>query len=95
VQSSRWNGTAPPSLEEIERVVARIWSDVLKLPVERIAVGDHFFALGGDSNLAAQVRERIADELLIELSIGTFFDAAKMGEIAKVIQGSISEAMTA
>jgi len=41
---------------EAEKVLARIWSDVLRL--ERIGIHDNFFALGGDSILAIQVAGR-------------------------------------
>jgi amino acid adenylation domain-containing protein len=41
---------------EVEKVLARIWSDVLR--IERIGIHDNFFALGGDSILSIQVSNR-------------------------------------
>lgn len=79
----------------IEERVARIWAEVLRVPAQRLTEEDHFFALGGDSSLVAEVREKIMEEFAIELSIGVLFDAAKMGELAKAIEANIRRAGSA
>jgi amino acid adenylation domain-containing protein len=43
---------------ETESGLARIWAEVLALPVDDIGVSDDFFALGGDSLLCIQVLHR-------------------------------------
>ncbi|HEX3792177.1 MAG TPA: non-ribosomal peptide synthase/polyketide synthase, partial [Pseudonocardiaceae bacterium] len=48
-------GHVPPRTE-IERVLAGIWADVLR--VDRIGVHDNFFELGGDSILSIQIASR-------------------------------------
>ena len=45
----------------LERVVARVWSEVL--PVPEFGVTDGFVALGGDSVLAASVVSRLREDL--------------------------------
>ncbi|HEV7652751.1 MAG TPA: amino acid adenylation domain-containing protein [Actinophytocola sp.] len=44
---------------EVERVVARIWAELLRVP--EVGVTDDFFALGGHSLVAAQVVARIGE----------------------------------
>ena len=51
-------GPAPPRTY-LERLVARVWCEVLELP--QIGVHDDFFALGGDSILGAETVTRIRD----------------------------------
>ncbi len=51
-------GPAPPR-SYLERLVARVWCEVLGLP--EIGVHDDFFALGGDSILGAETVARIRD----------------------------------
>ena len=50
--------TVPPRTY-VERLVARVWCEVLGLP--RIGVHDDFFTLGGDSILGAETVARIRD----------------------------------
>ncbi|HJP72734.1 MAG TPA: amino acid adenylation domain-containing protein [Pseudonocardiaceae bacterium] len=47
---------------EAEQALARIWAEVLDLPVERIGVSDDFFAIGGNSLLSIQVLHRARGE---------------------------------
>lgn len=49
-----------PPRTAAEEILAKIWSDVLATP--GIGRADHFFELGGDSLLAAQVAWRATDE---------------------------------
>ncbi|WP_265533621.1 amino acid adenylation domain-containing protein [Pseudomonas saponiphila] len=57
-----------------EEAVAALWQELLHVP----QVGRHqgFFALGGNSLLAARLIERIARQFQLELSLKDFFNAA-------------------
>ncbi|MFI6452833.1 condensation domain-containing protein [Streptosporangium amethystogenes] len=61
--TSGWSPTVPLTLTEQagegprddrERMLARIWADLLDVDAARIGIHDDFFALGGDSMLAIQ-----------------------------------------
>jgi amino acid adenylation domain-containing protein len=59
---SRPAGTAgAPARTGLERSLAAIWAEVLRL--DRVGIHDSFFDLGGHSLLLGQVRDRIAREL--------------------------------
>jgi hypothetical protein len=51
----------------IEKVVARIWSQVLN--IDEVGVLDHFAELGGNSLLATQVISRVIQEFQVELRL--------------------------
>jgi hypothetical protein len=57
---------------EIEKLLAAIWSEVLKLP--RVGVRDNFFELGGHSLLATQIVSRIREALQLDLALRALFE---------------------
>ncbi len=63
-----------------ERLIARIWKDVLK--IEEVSVYDDFFALGGHSLAAVQVIVRIRDETNADLSVRAVFELPTVREMA-------------
>jgi amino acid adenylation domain-containing protein len=69
----------------VEEALARIWSDLLDLPVERISVTDNFFDLGGHSLLAAQCVARVRDDLGGDLPLQSLFGNATLGDIADAL----------
>lgn len=75
---------APPqtSLEsDLAMTLAEICRDVLR--VEFVGMGDNFFALGGDSLLAAQVINRVRSQLHRDLSIVSFWQHQTLGDMAQ------------
>ncbi|KAF0866100.1 non-ribosomal peptide synthetase [Pseudomonas sp. LD120] len=66
--------SAEPPQGAWEEAVAALWQELLQVP----QVGRHqgFFALGGNSLLAARLIERIARQFQVELSLKDFFNAA-------------------
>ena len=66
--------SAEPPQGAWEEAVAALWQELLQVP----QVGRHqgFFALGGNSLLAARLIERIARQFQLELSLKDFFNAA-------------------
>ncbi|HEY8747697.1 MAG TPA: AMP-binding protein [Tepidisphaeraceae bacterium] len=77
-------GGAPQT--EFERTLAAIWCEVLK--IKSVKTGDDFFALGGDSVLAAQVIARIHGQMQRDLPMPVFFTTRTLGAVAKAIEAS-------
>lgn len=67
---------------EMERAIAAIWSEVLR--VERVGAGDNFFSLGGHSLMATQVISRVRQSLNIEVPLAAIFQAPTVAEFASV-----------
>jgi acyl carrier protein len=73
--------TAPRT--PVEELLAGLWAEVLK--VERVGVDDHFLDLGGDSMLATLLVSRIRQELRLEVSLRSLFDAPTVADQAGVV----------
>ena len=68
----------------IERVIADVWAEVLK--VGEVGADDNFFALGGDSLLAIQCVSRLRDKIAIRLTLTDFFENGTVGELTALIR---------
>ena len=68
---------------ETERMIARLWGDVLGL--DTIGRNDNFFALGGDSLLATQVIARLGAMMGKRFPIKTIFENTTVGEFARAV----------
>jgi hypothetical protein len=69
----------------VEKVLARIWGDILKL--ERVGIYDNFFELGGHSLLATQVMSRIHKALQVESPLRTLFETPTIaGWVMTIVQ---------
>nr|AAC68816.1 FK506 peptide synthetase [Streptomyces sp. MA6548] len=66
-----------------ERVVCRIFQDVLDVP--QVGIDDEFFALGGHSLLATRVVSRIRAELGADVALRTLFDARTPAALARAV----------
>src|SRR5690606_25755764 len=64
--------------DELQARIAAVWRDILK--VEAVAADDHFLLLGGNSIAATQASARLADELGIDLSLRTLFEAPVLAD---------------
>lgn len=69
---------------EIERIVAGIWTEVLK--PERVGVHDNFFELGGHSLLASQIFSRIRVALQVEVSLRALFEKPTVASLCDHIE---------
>jgi amino acid adenylation domain-containing protein len=69
-----------PPRDDVEAVVAAIWSEVLEVP----AVGalDSFFDLGGHSLLATQVISRVREALQVEVPLRVLFEEPTVAALA-------------
>ena len=74
---------------EIEKKLAEIWSDVLKIDKDKVGIHDNFFHLGGHSLLAIQLVARIHAKLNCEISIKQLFDKPKLMDLSLFIEGQI------
>ncbi|HTC04142.1 MAG TPA: condensation domain-containing protein [Xanthobacteraceae bacterium] len=68
----------------LENILAGIWADVLHL--EQVGIHDDFFALGGDSLLAAHVLTSIHDAMHLEVGVVSLFDAPTVAEMAEYLE---------
>ena len=68
----------------LENILAGIWADVLRL--EQVGIHDDFFALGGDSLLAAHVLTSIHDAMHLEVEVVSLFDAPTVAEMAEYLE---------
>jgi amino acid adenylation domain-containing protein/non-ribosomal peptide synthase protein (TIGR01720 family) len=69
-------------VDERERAVARVWSDVLG--VDRVGLLDDFFDLGGDSVLAVRIASRLR-ALGLGTSVRDLFDRPTVAELAAAL----------
>jgi len=76
-------------LDDLQARIAAVWRDVLK--VEAVAADDHFLLLGGNSIAATQATARLADELGINLSLRTLFEAPLLGEYSAAVAAILAE----
>ena len=69
---------------EMERAVAEIWEEVLK--VERVGRRNNFFELGGHSLLVIRVVSRLRKALNVEVTIGDVFGHPVLADLAAAVQ---------
>jgi len=69
---------------ELERDLARIWAEVLKL--ERVGVTDNFFELGGHSLLATQIASRVQQNLRRTVPLRAMFECNTVRALAEYLE---------
>lgn len=75
---------SPPPRDEVERVLTRIWEDVLG--VEPIGVRDNFFHLGGHSFLALHLLARVQQHFGQALPLSALLQGATVEELAALLR---------
>jgi len=73
-------GSLPGPADDVEEILALIWSDLLGKDVSHLAAD--FFALGGDSLLTVELLEQIAVHFGVELEPCDVFDAPTLRALA-------------
>jgi acyl-CoA synthetase (AMP-forming)/AMP-acid ligase II/thioesterase domain-containing protein/acyl carrier protein len=71
---------------ETEKQLATIWSEMLGL--EQVSMRDDFFALGGDSLVAARLFARINKMFGMNLPLVTLIESPTIETLAEVLQGT-------
>lgn len=67
---------------ETEWGIARIWSDILKIDIEKIGVTSTFFELGGNSILATKVVSQLDKLFIVDVTIKDVFRMQTIKDIA-------------
>ncbi|WP_066383171.1 non-ribosomal peptide synthetase [Anabaena sp. CA = ATCC 33047] len=75
--------TYVPPKTEIEKTLAEIWAEVLRL--EKVGIHDNFFDLGGHSLLLTQVTSRLYNALGVELSLRQIFATPTIAELVVLV----------
>jgi amino acid adenylation domain-containing protein len=73
--------------DPFEERLAELWAEALGHP--RVGVYDNFFALGGNSLLAATVTAAARAEFEIELPVAALFDGPTVEQWARAVEGAI------
>jgi len=79
---------ATPPRTPVEEIVAAAWTEVMGNPTP--GVRRNFFALGGDSILAARLVACIRELLAVNLSLLDLFDSPSVEGVAAVVDGLLS-----
>ena len=77
-----------PPAGDVERRVAAIWADLLR--VRELDLRDGFVQLGGDSLMAGRLVGRVNAELGVEVSVQRLFDTATLGDFAAAVAEELS-----
>ena len=83
--SNESEGYVAPTTPVQERL-AGLWSDLLR--IGRVGIRDSFFDLGGHSMLAARMVSRTLDELGVEVSLRTVFQAQTIESLSAHIEAA-------
>ncbi|MDN4497792.1 non-ribosomal peptide synthetase [Pseudomonas mosselii] len=75
--------------DDLQARIAGIWRELLK--VGAVAADDHFLLLGGNSIAATQVTARLGDELGLQLSLRTLFEAPTLAEYSAAVAAIVAE----
>jgi len=70
--------------DALEGALADLWRQILK--EDELGIHDNFFALGGDSILAAQVLARLPQAFGLEVPIRCFFERPTIAELAVLLR---------
>lgn len=70
---------------EVERKLAEIWADVLKLDISQIGIHKSFFEIGGHSLNANRLCNLIDTELNYKISLRSLFETPTIREMASLI----------
>ncbi len=80
-----------PPATPTEEIVAGVFADVLGL--DHVGADGDFFALGGNSLLAAQVAARIGAALGTRVGVRELFDASGVAELAAALDGETANVL--
>jgi acyl carrier protein len=69
---------------EIEKIIANIWQDVLG--INRVGIDDNFVKLGGHSLIAIKIISELRKIFKIDISISALFDSPTVAELASEIR---------
>jgi amino acid adenylation domain-containing protein len=82
-------GTRVEPRTDIERLLANIWQEVLK--IDPLGIHDNFFDLGGHSLLATQVISRVRNALQLDVPLRKLFEAPTIAAFAAAVEEALLE----
>ena len=71
---------------EVERQVCEIWSEVLKIDVQKIGINDNFFKLGGNSIKIIKLINLLKNRINLSINIIEFYSNDNVKSLAKFIE---------
>ncbi|MCP4221373.1 MAG: non-ribosomal peptide synthetase, partial [bacterium] len=74
--------------DEREKQLARIWSEILNVPVEKIGIHSNFFHIGGHSLKSTILVARIHKAFNVKISLNDIFTASTIKLLAELIDAS-------
>jgi acyl carrier protein len=77
---------APPETD-IEKKVAALWADVVKL--DRVGIDDHFLEIGGQSLQAVLLLSHIHEMFGVEVQFKEFLDAPTVRKLSEHIEAAL------
>ncbi len=83
-RSSRVQGAYQAPETQIEKGLADIWKEVLR--VESVGLADNFFELGGNSLMVVQMRSAIRERLGIDISLVELFRSPNIALLARSLE---------
>lgn len=72
--------------DEVEKKLAQLWSEVLRVEKENIGLGSDFFALGGHSLKATTLISKIHKEFNVKVPIAQIFETPVLMELSNYIK---------
>ncbi|HET8891759.1 MAG TPA: condensation domain-containing protein, partial [Candidatus Angelobacter sp.] len=72
-------------LNDTEKQLIEIWSEVLNIAPEKIGVDANLFELGGHSLLATQLMAKMRDRLGVELPLTALFENTSVAQVAELV----------
>ncbi len=75
-----------PIVEEQDKVLAQIWSDVLNY--EPVSLAENFFEQGGHSILALTLKSEIRKKFGVEIRLAQLFEDATLQHLSKLVRES-------
>jgi amino acid adenylation domain-containing protein len=77
---------------QLERQLAVIWAEVLRMNVDTLSVRRNFFELGGHSLSAMRTVSKMRDELSLDVSVRDIFEAPTISTLAIRVKNASSNA---
>jgi aspartate racemase len=76
-------GDIVPPRNQVEKTIAHIWQDVMKL--DEVGIHDNFFDLGGHSLMAVRILTRIERDLGVRLPLTSLFHSVTISQLAELV----------
>jgi tyrocidine synthetase-3 len=80
-----------PPRDDLEKRLCSLWSDVLKLDLEKIGTNHRFFELGGNSLNIMSLVLKIHKEFDVRIPLGDIFNNSTIRQQAKLIKAAESD----